>query len=229
MKFIHPNKKNHNWLFYKMMIKKLDEISKNLKGDIYDLGCGELSYATYLKNPSVTGYVGVDWSSTPHLLKADVVADLNEKLPIESNAADTIVSISVLEHLSNPQMMLNESFRILKPDGFLFMQIPFQWMVHEAPYDFFRYTPFGLQHLIGKAGYKNIKIESMGGYFTARSLKLCYFLSRIIKGPYVLRGILYLLISPVQYILQTLAPILDNLDKSPTLETIGYFVTAQKN
>lgn len=84
------------------------------------------------------------------------MADLNKPLPIENECANTIVSISVLEHLSNPQLTLNESFRILKSGGFAFLQVPFQWMVHEAPFDFFRYTPYGLKLLLSNAGYENI-------------------------------------------------------------------------
>jgi ubiquinone/menaquinone biosynthesis C-methylase UbiE len=42
---------------------------------------------------------------------------LNEPLPIEDNSADTIVCLSVLEHLKEPQPFLNEAFRILKPDN----------------------------------------------------------------------------------------------------------------
>jgi hypothetical protein len=53
---------------------------------------------------------GVDWSGTLHELKADILADLNEPLPIEDQVADTVVSLSVLEHLREPQTMLNEAF-----------------------------------------------------------------------------------------------------------------------
>lgn len=228
MNINHPNKKRHNWLFYKLMEQKLTAISSKLKGVVYDLGCGELPYAEYISDSSVASYVGVDWSSTPHLLKADIVADLNKPLPIESEMADTVISISVLEHLSNPQLMLNESFRILKPGGFAFFQVPFQWMVHEAPYDYFRYTPYGLGLLLSNAGYEGITIEPMGGYFTAHALKANYFLSRLIRGPYIMRAAFYTLLLPIWYLHQIAAPLLDRLDKNHSLETIGYFVTAKK-
>jgi hypothetical protein len=60
MKFHHPNKRKHSWLFYKLMEQKLKDINNQLKGVIYDLGCGELSYTEYISNPTVSSYIGVD-------------------------------------------------------------------------------------------------------------------------------------------------------------------------
>ena len=84
-----------------------------------------------------SSYLGVDWSDSFHNLSADIQADLNQMLPIESEVADTVVSFSVIEHLHNPQLMLSEAYRILKPNGSFIAQVPWQWGIHEAPYDFF--------------------------------------------------------------------------------------------
>jgi ubiquinone/menaquinone biosynthesis C-methylase UbiE len=42
---------------------------------------------------------------------------LNQPLPIESEVADTVISLSVMEHLREPQLFLNEAHRILKRGG----------------------------------------------------------------------------------------------------------------
>jgi hypothetical protein len=68
----------------------------------------------------------------------------------------------------------------------------------------------------------------MGGYFTARALKTNYFLSRLMRGLYLTRAVFYVCLLPVWYLLQLTAPFLDRFDKNPSLETIGYFVTARK-
>lgn len=69
-------------------------------------------------------YIVVDWSDSQHKIQADIIADLNKVLLIDSEIADTIVSFSVLEHLCEPQTMLNGAFRILKQKGILFSRYP---------------------------------------------------------------------------------------------------------
>ena len=153
----HSNRKAYNRLFYEIGDKNLVELRGYLRGHLYDLGCGEMAYRDWLLNYADT-YTGVDWGSTPHEFKADIHADLNEPLPIESEVADTVISLSVMEHLCEPQVFLNEANRILKPSGAMVLQVPFMWWVHEAPYDYYRYTRYGLQYIFEKAGFSDIMI-----------------------------------------------------------------------
>ena len=46
----------------------------------------------------------------------------------------------------------------MKKDGIVVVSIPFLQEVHADPYDFQRYTPFGLKYQLKKHGFKNIKI-----------------------------------------------------------------------
>ena len=173
-------------------------------------------------------YVAVDWSGSLHDTHADIEANLNEPLPIEPEVADTVVSLSVLEHLSEPQMMLNEAFRILRPGGAIIMQVPFQWSVHEAPHDHYRYTPYGLEYIFKKAGFKDIHVEPQAGFFTMMVLKWNYFTRRFVAGPRPVRILLTALVSIFWHLGQMLAPLLDKLDRNWELEAPGYFVTAYK-
>ena len=79
--------------------------------------------------------------------------------------------------------MLNEAFRILKPGGAIVLQVPWQWRVHEAPHDYFRYTPYGLKYLFEKAGFVDVVVEPQSGFFTMWILKMNYFSTRFIRGP----------------------------------------------
>jgi SAM-dependent methyltransferase len=112
----HANRRPHNWIMYDLQDKALFSSIPLFSGDLYDLGCGETPYKDWLLQ-YVDRYVGVDWSDSFHNIKADIVANLNEPLPIEDAVADTVLSFSVMEHLSEPQLMLKEAFRILKPGG----------------------------------------------------------------------------------------------------------------
>ena len=198
-----------------------------LSGALYDLGSGESPYKEFFLGHA-DSYVAVDWAGSFHATKADIEADLNKPLPIDSKVADSIVSLSVLEHLCEPQLMLNEAFRILKKGGSIILQVPWQWWVHEAPHDYFRYTPYGLECLFKRAGFVDIEIEPQAGFFTTVILKLNYFSLRLICGPKIIRFLLRIFFSIFWYVGQTLAPLLDKLDRNWAAETCGYFVTARK-
>lgn len=112
----HSNKKPYNWLIYDISDKWLESYSKYYKGTLVDLGCGEAPHKNYFLQ-YVDKYIGVDWTKTLHNFKADIISDLNKKIEIEDEFADTIISLSVMEHLCEPQIFLNESYRILKKRG----------------------------------------------------------------------------------------------------------------
>jgi len=223
----HSNRCAHNWLVYDIGDKFLQKHVNIYKGKLYDLGCGEAPYRNFFLKYA-DQYIGVDWSGSHHDANANVLADLNEPLPVESCVADTAVSLSVMEHLCEPQNMLREAFRILKPSGWMVLQVPWQWWIHEAPYDFFRYTPYGLTYLFQKAGFVDVNVEPQAGFFTMMTLKVNYFSLRLIRGPNLMRMAIRGLLSPFWYFGQKLAPVLDKLDRNWALEAPGYYVTARK-
>ena len=223
----HPNRKSHNWLIYDVGDQHLLKYSKHYKGTLYDLGAGESPYKDFFLRYA-DQYIAVDWAGSFHDTKADIAADLNKPLPIESEAADTVVSLSVMEHLCEPQIMLNEAYRILKPGGGIVLQVPWQWWIHEAPYDFFRYTPYGLKYLFEKVGFVDVVVEAQSGFFTMLTLKVNYFSKRFICGPRPLRWLIKAVLLPFWYLGQKAAPLLDKLDRNWALETSGYYVTAKK-
>jgi len=224
---LHSNRRPQNWLVYDIGDRFLEKNIPFYKGVLYDLGCGESPYKSFFLD-YVEQYVGVDWAGSIHDTDADITADLNKPLPIESEAADTVISISVMEHLCEPQMMLNEAFRILKPNGRIVLQVPWQWWIHEAPHDFFRYTPYGLKYMFEKAGFKEVEVTPQSGFFTMVVLKINYFTARSIRGPRLLRLIIRGGLIPFWYVGQKLAPLLDKLDRNWEAETRGYYVTARK-
>lgn len=218
---------SHNWLALKSNISVVQKHLPIIKGTVYDLGCGIRPYEDDILSAADT-YIGVDWGDTFHTLKADIVADLNKPLPIPDLSTDTVVSFQVLEHLREPQTMLNEAFRVLKRGGRIVLQVPWQWWIHEAPYDFFRYTPYGLKYLFEKAGFVEIVVEPQSGFFTMWILKINYFSTRFICGPRPLKWLIKAAVLPFWYLGQSLAPFLDKLDINWAAETIGYSVTEKK-
>lgn len=223
----HNNRGWHNWIVYNITDKYIEKYSKYLKGHLLDLGCGEAPYKKYFSQ-FAEKYTGVDWSKTLHNSGADIVSDLNIKLRIDDEIADSIISLSVIEHLYEPQIFLNESFRVLKKGGNMVLQVPWQWRIHEAPHDYFRYTPYALKHMFKKAGFTEIQIEATSGFFTTLLLKINYFTLRWIKGPKIIRWMIAACLVPFWTLGQLLTPYLDKLDKDWNIESQGYFVIAKK-
>jgi SAM-dependent methyltransferase len=223
----HNNRKYFNWILYDIGDRFLEKQIDLYKGDLYDLGCGERPYEHFFLQ-YCEKYIGVDWGKTLHNLKADVIADLNKPLPIDSEKADTIISLSVMEHLREPQTFLNESYRILKKGGAIILQVPFMWHVHEAPYDFFRYTRFGLQYMFEKAGFVDIHIEAQTGFWTTWFVKLNYQLVRIKYKSWFSKVILKRVVIKFITFNQNFGFWLDERWYSSEDETQGYFLIANK-
>lgn len=225
--FKHKNRKSHNWLIYQANDLNFSESTAYLKGKVYDLGCGESPYKNWILRYA-NEYLGVDWNGSFHNINADIIADLNQPIEISDNVADTVISISVLEHLREPKNMISEAFRILKNNGYFILQVPWQWRVHEEPYDFYRFTPYGLKYLVESAGFSIIQFKAQTGFFSTIFLKFNYFSLRFIRGPKILRGVIRLLLSGLWFCNQKMAPFLDKLDKDWNYETTGYFMICKK-
>ena len=132
---------------------------------LLDAGAGEGPYRTLFSHCS---YVSSDWSSSPHpgARAADIISPL-ERLPVDSGAFGAVLCTQVLEHVERPDVVLAELFRVLSPGGTLWLTAPMVGALHEEPHDFFRYTRHGLCALAGNAGFDDVEVEPLGGYFTA--------------------------------------------------------------
>ncbi|MDR2728179.1 MAG: methyltransferase domain-containing protein [Chitinispirillales bacterium] len=105
--------------------------------------------------------------------KLSYICDLT-KIPVDDNRYDFILFTQVMEHVPEPELVLYELLRILKPLGKIFCSAPVFYHEHGAPYDFYRYTYFGLKYLFSKVGFTIDKIERMEGFFQTSSYLLDY-------------------------------------------------------
>lgn len=132
---------------------------------VLDAGAGECIYRPlfdgrrYVSTDRGVGDAGWDYT------KLDALADL-ERAPFEVGAFDFVLCTETLEHVARPGLVLAELRRVLKPGGTLALSVPFLHPVHQAPHDYFRYTPYGLRHLLAEAGFAQVEVTAAGGYFT---------------------------------------------------------------
>jgi len=83
--------------------------------------------------------------------------------------------------------------------------------------------------LLEKAGFSDIQIEPVSGFFSAQVLKFNYFTARKLRNkPRILHLVMKGLLIPIWTINQIIAPILDRLDHKWSSETTGYYIFAKK-
>lgn len=135
------------------LYKQIATLAPEVKGDVLDFGCGSKPYKSLFRGAS--SYTGLDIAVSGHDHKnsdVDIYYD-GHTIPIADNSMDAVVSFEVLEHVFNIDNVLTEIHRVLKPQGQLLVTLPFAWFEHEQPYDFARYTSFGLRHVMERNGF----------------------------------------------------------------------------
>jgi SAM-dependent methyltransferase len=93
-------------------------------------------------------------------------------VPVEENHFDLIFCSQTLEHVPDPGKVLKELFRIVKPGGSLWLTTPLFYEEHEVPYDYYRYTQYGLKHLVEEAGFSIARINWLEGYYGTLAYQL---------------------------------------------------------
>ena len=134
-----------------------------LRGLLLDLGCGKIPlYEIY--RDRISDSVCVDWPKSLHTNpNIDHEFDLNHPIPLPDGHFDTVLLTDVLEHLPNPWLLWKEISRLLKPFGKAMVGVPFLYWIHEAPYDYYRYTEHALRRFCDENGFNVVEIESYGG------------------------------------------------------------------
>lgn len=140
----------------KMTRLRLENFLKQYASDRYtlDIGSGDKYYREFFPNSK---YIDIDPARSP-----DVVADAHA-LPFPDKTFEQIVCTEVLEHLHTPEKALNEMWRVLKPGGRLILTTRFIFPIHDAPGDYFRFTEYGLRHLL--RGWKIQDFRAEAGTF----------------------------------------------------------------
>jgi SAM-dependent methyltransferase len=151
---------NPFWLCRRALYQKLRAHAPQLIGSVLDFGCGTGPYRHLLTG--AIRYAGLEYDSPENRLhkRADIFYD-GENIPLEEASVDAILSTQTLEHVPNPEHIVAEWARILRPGGKVLLTVPFMWPEHEMPYDFQRYTTNGIKRLLENAGFEIIVQECL--------------------------------------------------------------------
>ncbi|MFH1309454.1 MAG: class I SAM-dependent methyltransferase [Candidatus Omnitrophota bacterium] len=119
----------------------------NQEGCFINLGSGNERIHEKVVNFDIFGYDEVD-----------IICDICS-LPIEDNSVDVVFNLSVLEHVPFPQKVVSEIWRVLKPGGLVFSDVPFVMGFHASPYDYSRWTAVGIKKLYAKYDILDFKVN----------------------------------------------------------------------
>lgn len=123
-------------------------VSHASRGRTLDLGAQNGPYAAHFPRR-----IAVDLQPARGLhARADAHA-----LPFVDGAFDVVLCTEVLEHLPEPQRAIDEMYRVLRAGGTLLLTTRFLFPIHDAPHDYFRYTKYGLRHLLRR--FQDLHIE----------------------------------------------------------------------
>lgn len=135
-------------------------IEQHARGDCLDAGCGRSPYRPML-SASAASVVSLDVEDRGG--GADLIGDVQNLAQIEDASFDTIFCSQVLEHVPRPWQAFAEFARVLRPGGRLIVTVPHLSVIHEAPHDYYRYTPYGLNALCEQASLQVEDVEPTGG------------------------------------------------------------------
>lgn len=167
---------NPFYIIRRGLARHISKVAPEAQGRLLDVGCGSKPYERLFQH--VDSYTGMDIEISGHdhgSSKIDVFYD-GHTFPFESASFDTVVSFETIEHIFDLDRILDEISRVLKDDGTLILSIPFAWPEHEEPYDFARYTSFGLSHTLKQHGFRVESMEKSGDFVGTLAQLFCSYL-----------------------------------------------------
>lgn len=142
---------NPFWIARRSLAEGIRQFAGSLDGRLLDVGCGIKPYRALF---NVESHVGLEVErSLQSLGSSDVVYD-GSRFPFADSTFDSVFCSQVLEHVFETDTFLSEIARVLKPGGRFLFTVPFVWDEHEEPWDYGRYSTFGLKALLERHGLR---------------------------------------------------------------------------
>lgn len=217
----------HNCHFIpkKLLRDAIRDASARQRGDlIVDVGCGFQPYRQFLQG--YQNYVGIDQDGSR---KPNIIASV-KALPLANSCVDAVLCTEVIEHIEDPGEVVGEIARLLRPGGLLMLTAPMSWSLHYEPFDYFRFTCYGLEKLARDAGLNVVQTRRLGGLFALVGARLADVFHRriytLIPVPVIRRLAATAVAIPINIVFYSLSCVADGLDQR---DAIGWMIMAIKD
>jgi SAM-dependent methyltransferase len=127
-------------------------------GTVLDLGGSKKSgYHEQMQGQEkiVTGNINASYG-------CDIIFDVQETFPVDTNSMDGVVSLNLFEHVYKFENAFKESARVLKPGGIFVISTPFMVNIHGSPDDYHRYTKSFYVKILQENGFVVERVEELG-------------------------------------------------------------------
>lgn len=118
----------------------LKELLRARRGKILNIGSGYI--------PGFTGTSESIINTDLFYFKGvNVISDAHQ-LSFGSQKFEAAILESILEHTADPVLVVKEASRVLKKEGIIFVEAPFLYEFHSAPFDYYRFSLPGIETLL---------------------------------------------------------------------------------
>jgi SAM-dependent methyltransferase len=153
--------------------RDLSAILPSLQGTVLDVGCGAQPFRSLI-NPHAT-YLGIDTDGAKAHFGYEMPNTTyfsGDVWPVADSSVDVVLSTETLEHVLDTRRFLTEAARCVAPRGTVLLTIPFAARWHFIPYDYWRFTPSSLNHLLTATGFHSVRVYARGNAYTVACYKV---------------------------------------------------------
>jgi SAM-dependent methyltransferase len=165
------------------IVKALRPALAQVAGSVLDVGAGQSPWRAWL--PASTRYQGIDVGHAHefgmHGSRPDIVYYDGRVMPFDDATFDCALCVEVLEHSEDPQLLIAEIARVVKPQGTLLLTVPWSARRHHIPHDYHRFTRERLQALLTQNGFDDVQIRERGNDIGAIANKLTVLTLRLLR------------------------------------------------
>jgi SAM-dependent methyltransferase len=155
---IEPAPGDQDYLHLSDLLTAVKKFIPRKVSRVLDYGCGGSPYRSLFGECT---YHRADMADMAGGDKLDFEYGSDSRLPAAATGYDCIVSTQVLEHVEDPLFYLQECYRALEPGGHLLLTTHGMFKDHAVPYDYWRWTIFGLRCLVEKAGFEVVELNKL--------------------------------------------------------------------
>lgn len=179
---------NPYWTEHFWLQRSMGLLAEHASGRLLDVGVGERPHGKLFES-KVARYIGLEYPPMADNLSPGIWTMLERvsgiidvwrdggALPFREGSFDTLLSLEVLEHVPEPDKLVREFFRVLRPGGKLLVTVPFAAPLHQLPFDYQRYTEPGIRLLLERNGFVVDVLEPRGNFAAViGSLRAQHFL-----------------------------------------------------